>query len=178
MNESDPRSTGPQSTGLVPMSVDSTSLDPGDIRNILAPDQLAKLRGGYIAEVMNRAATAALIGPFPPATPIAEFIIGHFYRSERWEPARREQCVITYFASRAAGNEANLGIHIYWGMMEGLSADVIGDTILLAAAYSGIENYTNGIGVMTHVLTVLRALIEDPDPGAVECMNVVKKLRR
>lgn len=151
--------------------------DPNDIRNILTAEQLRALRGGYDAEVLHQDVRAGLVGPFPPARPFTEFILGHFFRPGRWEPARREQCVIMYFASRSAGNASNLGIHIYWGLMEGLSPHAIADTILLAAAYSGIENYSAGIGILKRVLTVLRSLVEDPDPSVVECVNVVKKLR-
>jgi alkylhydroperoxidase/carboxymuconolactone decarboxylase family protein YurZ len=151
--------------------------DPNDIRHILTTEQLDRLRSGYDAEVMNRTAMNALVGPFPPARAFAEFVIDHFYRPGRWAPAHREQCVITYFASRSAGNAANLGTHIYWGLMEGLSPELVGDTILLAAAYSGIENYSAGIGVMKHVLTMLRGVVDDPDPDAVKCTNVIKKLR-
>ncbi|MCC6552238.1 MAG: hypothetical protein IT372_04350 [Polyangiaceae bacterium] len=150
---------------------------PRDVREILTEEQIARLRAGYDREAMNRAAIGALISPFPPSRAFAEFVVGHFFDPQRWPPDRRELCLITYFTADGA-DATNLGTHIYWGLMEGLTPDVIGDTILLAAAYSGIDNYTNGINVLRHVLLVLRDILEGPDPDrACQCMSVIPRLR-
>lgn len=149
-----------------------------DIRAILTDAQLQQLRRGYDRTAMNRAATAALVGPFPPATAFVQFVIDHFYDPKRWPPDRRELCVITYFTAQSGGDTSNLATHIYWGLMEGLTPEEIADTILLASVYSGIDNYTNAIGALRRVLTVLREIVEGPEPEqGVQCMNVVLKLR-
>jgi len=151
---------------------------PRDVREILGEPELARLRAGYDRDAMNRAALDALISPFPPARAFAEFVVGHFYDAERWPPDRRELCLITYFTVEGGNDHVNLGTHIYWGLMEGLSPEVIGDTILLASVYSGIDNYTNGIGVLRRVLTVLREIADGPDADqAARSLSVVQRLR-
>lgn len=154
------------------------STAPPDVREILDQEQLARLRAGYDRDAMNRAAINALISPFPPARAFAEVVVGHFYDAARWPPDRRELCLITYFTVEGGDERGNLGIHIYWGLMEGLSPEVIGDTILLASVYSGIDKYTNGIRALQRVLTVLREIADGPDADrAAQCMSVVLKLR-
>jgi len=158
------------------MTVSSTN--SGSVEEILTSEQVDAIRKGYDRELMNRAAAHAIVSPYPRAQAFADFLTTHFYDSDRWPGDRREQCLITYFTSHSAGNAFNLGVHLYWGLMEGLDVPTIADTILLTSAYAGIDNYSNAIGVLKKVLTLLSSLVTSEDPEkAVACANVVGKIR-
>jgi len=115
-------------------------------------------------------------GPFPPGLPFVEFVVGHFYDWERWSPEKREMIVISLLTEQQRGQGLLLAVHHYWGLMEGLSPHVMADTMLLASCYTGIGNFTSGLGTLKIVLTVLKKLADSGNPDDVNCLNVFKQL--
>ena len=88
-------------------------------------------------------------------------------------PKDRERCLIAILASRDAG--LNLAIHIYLGLMEGLSAPDIAEILFLSGAYTGVDRLSDGLVVEWRTLDVLRQLASDPNGCAVN--QVMGKLR-
>ena len=76
---------------------------------------------------------AAFVGSF----------VDELYRSTPLAPRDRERCLIVMLAERH--QTLTLGIHIYWGLMEGLHLPEICQTLLLAGGYSGIDTYSMGL---------------------------------
>ncbi len=60
-----------------------------------------------------------------------------------------------------------LAIHIYWGLMEGLSPADIGWTQLLTGAYEGIDKYSNGVSVLSTTLTAMKSVLPATDTPTV-----------
>jgi hypothetical protein len=164
--------TGPQSKP--PAS--PPPADKDDICNILTSDEIATLKRGYDRDAMNQAAIAAVAGPYQPGTDFVKFIVDHFYDPERWPPDQREQCMISLLTPHCVGQGLLLAVHLYWGLMEGLSAHQIADTILLAGAYSGIPNFTNGIGTLRTTLMVCKQQANTGNAGDANCLAVVHAL--
>src|SRR5262245_48235092 len=69
-------------------------------------------------------------------------------------PKERERSLIAILASRDAG--LNLAIHIYLGLMEGLSPREIADIILLAGVYTGVDRLSDGIVAELRTLGILK----------------------
>jgi hypothetical protein len=135
------------------------------------------LKTGYNRDTMNQAAIASVSGPYEPATAFVKFVVDHFYDPDRWPPDRREQVLIAILTVHCRGEGLLVAAHLYWGLMEGLPVHVIADTLLLTSAYTGIPNFTSGIGTLKSTLNVLKRLADAPDAAtAVNCLNVMKQL--
>lgn len=64
-----------------------------------------------------------------------------------------ERTIITLFASQRNG--PFLAIHMYWGLLEGLTVGEMAETLLLVGTYTGIGAYTQGLTVLSQTLTFL-----------------------
>ena len=51
-------------------------------------------------------------GPYPPAAPLVEFIMGHFYDRERWRPDRREEVLIGLLTAHCNGQGLPLAVQL------------------------------------------------------------------
>lgn len=113
-----------------------------DLRTLLAHDELERLRGGYDAAAMNEGARRATSAPYPPVGPLVDALIDGLYGDKAVLPgARREQLLLALLASRAASPRI-LAVHLYWGLMEGLTLDEVGATLMLVGAYEGIDRFS------------------------------------
>lgn len=116
-----------------------------DVRTLLTDEDLGRLRAAYDAAAMNEGARRATSTPYPPAGPLVDAIIDTLYGPSAILPGvRREQVLIALVASHT-GMRRILAVHLYWGLMEGLSIDEIAATLALVAAYDGIDNYSEAL---------------------------------
>lgn len=105
-------------------------------------------------------ASAALVGPFPGAGPMTDALLDRYYRtSDLMRPEDRERCIITLLTT-TRGN-AELAMHFYWGLVEGLDVAEMCEILVLVGGYAGISQYNNAVGVLRRVLDHLAALPAD-----------------
>ncbi len=154
---------------------------PGDARGvetidrILSPDELSAFRRGFSNDRMNELARQAVAGTFPAAMAAVD-LVGRTYFggvSER-SPAggsaldgRERERVIIALMTAGPCDTLLLAIHIYWGLMEGLSPDEIAWTQLLTGTYRGIDKFTSGVGVLTVTLRSMRSSLPNTDVDSV-----------
>lgn len=134
-----------------------------DIRSILTEAQLGVLRGGYRRAVMDMVATKVVTGPYPPASGLVAFAAERFFNDAPpvLAPADRERCLLAIFAAGRRPAFA-MAVHVYWGLMEGLTVDEIAEIVSLSALYGGLDVLTDGTRV---VGDALRFLAKAADAG-------------
>lgn len=71
------------------------------------------------------------------------------------EPKDKERCLIAILAAREPGLE--LAIHLYVGLVSGLSTKEIAATLQLAGVYTGVDNFGAGLLFFGEVLELLEA---------------------
>src|SRR5690349_14807031 len=133
---------------------------PPDVRSILSPEALDRLRASYDSRALITAARAATTAPFPEAAPFLDALLGGFFEGDRvFSPAERELLVIALFTGTTPA--WMLAVHIYMGLMEGLCVDKMASAVLLAAMYvRGVAAYTASIAVVERTLVLLRDAAE------------------
>ena len=105
--------------------------------------ELEVLRGGYNGVLMREATRKALNDAYPGGAGFINGLLDDLYQGEGLSHLDRERCLIAVLAGR--GEALTLGIHIYWGLMEGMSPDEVSHTLLLAGAYQGVPVYATGL---------------------------------
>ncbi|MBM4342878.1 MAG: hypothetical protein FJ100_05830 [Deltaproteobacteria bacterium] len=115
-----------------------------DVRSMLTETQLGVLRGSYRRGVMHMIATKIVAAPYPPASGLVDFAAERFYNEAPpiLTHADRERCLIALFASGRRPAFA-MAVHVYWGLMEGLTVDEIAEIISLSALYAGLDVLTD-----------------------------------
>ena len=68
--------------------------------------------------------------------------------------ADRERVVLAVLLVQNA-DALQIAIHVYWGLMEGLTVREIVETFLLSGYYAGIFRYQRALGVLQVTLTAL-----------------------
>ena len=143
-----------------------------DLRTVLSSDALNKLRDGYDASAMRTAMLTATVEPYPPLARWNEAIADTFYGDESpLAPIDRERCIIALLAHNGA--QFSLAVHLYWGLMEGLSVNELCHIIGLAACYAGIPSVGNSYPVLAKVLTTMSRISETSRYGS---LDVVERL--
>ena len=135
----------------------------GALVNILQPAALQTLRDAYDDDTMTNALSMALPLQYPAAQEYIDALRHAFYGSPGPAPLlradSRERCLIGILASRGANR--NLAIHIYAGLMQGISVEEIGHILLLTGAYTGVDNLAHGLGILKTALEILAQLAAD-----------------
>jgi alkylhydroperoxidase/carboxymuconolactone decarboxylase family protein YurZ len=132
----------------------------GKIDDVLTPEQLAMLRNAYRSEDVIQILSSGIPGLDEHTAEYISAIRRAFYEGTAMLPRDRERCLIAVLASRDAG--LNLAIHIYIGLMEGLSPEDIGDIIFLGGVYSGVDRISDGLAAEMKTLTVLAEVASPP----------------
>jgi alkylhydroperoxidase/carboxymuconolactone decarboxylase family protein YurZ len=137
------------------------NLANGDVRTILSAGALAKLREvwGREPDALTRTAHDLLIAPYPPTGDPFNALGDHAY-GQGMPPRQRERCVIAVLTAKDLETGFLLPMHFYWGLMEGLEASDIAETIFLSGMYSGIANYMSSISRFQSILQLLAELFE------------------
>lgn len=137
-----------------------------DVRDILDANALDQLKAHYSTELMTTVATTMAWQPYPPAKGLIGAVGERFYESTAQMCGRdREMCLITILASGGFPPFA-LAVHIYWGLMEGLSVDEIADVLTLTGTYCGIPRMTDGYFTLGETLKVLAKASVTPESAA------------
>ena len=126
------------------------------IDSMLSDVQLANLRGAYDAAKMADLLSSKMPSLDPDTAGYVAQIRQAFYDRCRMEPKDRERCLIGILASRDAG--LNLALHVYVGLMEGLSPHDVADVVFLGGIYTGVDRISDGLDTVTRTLTVLARL--------------------
>jgi alkylhydroperoxidase/carboxymuconolactone decarboxylase family protein YurZ len=130
-----------------------------DLRTRLSAVALTKLRDAYDPAVMSHGNVAALRDIYPPLSGWGEEVSATFYdRPGPLTAKDRERCLIALITM--LGATLPLGIHVYWGLMEGLSIEEICHTIGLSACYGGLPKASHGFLVVDRTLAVLNRVAE------------------
>src|ERR1041384_5671030 len=142
------------------------------VNDILDPQRhLVPLRAAYDGSRsgMTRMLQSKLPAAYDPSRAYVDAVISVFYDDpgsedesattrEKLSIKDRERCVIAMLASRGA--DYNLALHLYMGLMEGISPGEIANVLLLAGVYTGVDNFAEGIGVEIDVLTWLKDRVD------------------
>ena len=131
-----------------------------NVTEILSPTALEALKAQYATAVMLEASRAAVAVPYPPTTGYVAWIIDNLYDGKRIASKDRERTLIALLASQSTGHSFMLAVHLYWGLMEGLSIAEIADTLALSGVYMGLPHYTAALGTLTGTLKILSDLVE------------------
>lgn len=138
--------------------------DLRDLRTLLPDAALAKLRQAYDPAVMSAANVGALATAYPPLGPWAAETAGTFFERPGPLSAKdRERCVIAFLA--LTGPPMSLGVHVYWGLMEGLGVDEICHVMALAACYGGLPKVAQGLIVVEKLARQLAVIAQTEDCG-------------
>jgi hypothetical protein len=162
----------------------TTSLTPVD--KILTPEQIDAFRGGFDLKWLNATALATVAGQFHGAVPTTQMLLDTFFVQPfpyqhptghgpgapippihaEIPPKERERVVIALFTGMPFSN-LFMAIHIYWGLMEGLTPNDIAWTQLLTSTYRGINVFTNGVGVLASTLNAMKSVLPATDTPTV-----------
>jgi len=141
-----------------------------DLRQILDDDAIARLRAAYAPDFMLSSGRASVANAFPPAAGYVHWVIDHLYDPATMPPKERERCLIALLAQSDPGS-FTLAIHVYWGMMEGLTVSDVLTTLALVGAYAGMQRYATGQSTTRRTLKTLAKLLAAPDaslaPGGI-----------
>jgi len=132
----------------------------GTIDAVLQPGQLEMLRAQYVDADMIQILSSGMPGLDERTTGYINAIRSAFYEGCTMAPSDRERCLIAVLASRDAG--FNLAIHIYIGLMTGLSPQEIADVIFLGGIYTGVDRISDGLAAEVRTLTVLAGIAVPP----------------
>jgi alkylhydroperoxidase/carboxymuconolactone decarboxylase family protein YurZ len=127
----------------------------GKIDTLLSSAQLDTLRHAYSKEDMVQLLSSGIPGLDDRTTEFIGAIRKAFYDGGAGSMSAkdRERCLIAILASRDAG--LNLALHVYCGLMEGLSPQEIADVIFLGGIYTGVDRISDGLAAEMTTLTVL-----------------------
>jgi len=146
-----------------------------DLRKVLSTDALLALRQRYDRDAMRAAMLNTTVAPYPPMADWNRAIASTFYGDQSpVAPRDRERCLIALLAQKGA--QFSLGVHVYWGLMEGLSPDEICHTIGLAACYGGIASLGQSFPVLETVLGMLAQISATGDLRAMSTSDVLARL--
>jgi alkylhydroperoxidase/carboxymuconolactone decarboxylase family protein YurZ len=127
--------------------------------NRLSEQRLAQLRAAYDRKVMNAAMLEAIAEGYPALLEWNQAIGSTFYASQQPLAAKdRERCMIALLTQ--SGPPMSLAIHVYWGLMEGLSVEEICHVAALAACYAGVSRLAVALPVIDRTLGVLAQVLE------------------
>jgi alkylhydroperoxidase/carboxymuconolactone decarboxylase family protein YurZ len=121
----------------------------------LNEDQLLTLRDAYARETMIAVLSKGMPSIDARTSAYIADIRQAFYDSGApMKPRDRERCLIAVLAARDAG--LNLALHIYIGLMEGLTPQEIADVIFLGGVYTGVDRISDGLGALVKTLATLK----------------------
>jgi len=105
-----------------------------------------------------------------------------FYRQSRANDgvahvtaANRERCLVTLLA--AHGNAFQLAVHVYVGLMEGITPEELADLVFLAGIYAGIARMTESLDTANATLEVLTRVAADESrpPGFAVVLGALRE---
>jgi alkylhydroperoxidase/carboxymuconolactone decarboxylase family protein YurZ len=161
-----------QAEALMPTSPTATT-SATDVTGILTAEELEQLRKNYDSAAIVSASMDSIVGAYSGAAGFMDVLSKQFYtdpsqpRSEpgvsslSFDPAARERILIAVLTIRLGGQGRFLAVHLYWGLMVGLSVQEIADQLLLIGMYVGLPNFTASIATFQTLLKELKACVAD-----------------
>ena len=137
-------------------SEDQTTSVDGGLVDTLSEAQLGRLRAGFDEAALSNMATSLVVADFPSAGALTLAVQAVLYASKRpfeMSSIDRERLLIGLLA--AQGLERQLAVHIYWGLMVGLSPRAVGETVVLMGVYNGLARQNEAMGVIKKTLAAL-----------------------
>lgn len=150
------------------------SQNPTESPSPLSPEALAALQSGYQAVVLREATRQALSSAYPPGAHYVDAVVDSLYDGDPISARDRERCLIALLAVNQ--EPFTLSVHVYWGLMEGLSLGEIAHTLLLAGAYHGMPVYTTGLLAVQKTCGALSTLVVEQNGEAVSSAAVLQRL--
>lgn len=136
-----------------------------DIRTLLSDEQLARLRNAYDPAVLLGANLTATQQIYPLIAPWCSGLAATFFENDSPLAARdRERCLIALLAH--VGPPMSLAVHVYWGLMEGLSLSEAAHTVALTGCYGGLPKAYQGFSVVSRVARLLRQAVAEASMGS------------
>lgn len=147
------------------------------MRATLSPQALSRLRARYDSRAVTGSAATATAALFSDAAPLFASLTGVFFeRQDLLSPAERELLVIALFSDGVPA--WMLAVHVYLGLMEGLTPEKVAASALLAATYRrGVAAFTQAIAVISRALSVLSRLSNEGDETC-DTARILRELRR
>src|SRR5262245_37938360 len=135
----------------------------------LTNDQLGILRQAYAKEDMITLLSAGMPSLDARTTQYIESIRQAFYDGGGTTigPKDRERCLIAVLVSRDSG--LNLALHIYLGLMEGLTPQEVADVIFLSGGYTGVDRISDGLATVVKTLGVLVNVVNETAKPPLQC---------
>jgi alkylhydroperoxidase/carboxymuconolactone decarboxylase family protein YurZ len=158
------------------------------LHEYVTEEQLRRLRAGYNRKEMLAALGAPLPTLLPRSREYIDAIEHAFYPKDGADSVsspepftlsirERELCLIVLLSTHHS--QHNLAVHIYLGLMEGISPQEIGNLLLLNGVYSGVPAFANGLRTAAMTLIALaRAATENTAEPADNPLNPVAILER
>jgi alkylhydroperoxidase/carboxymuconolactone decarboxylase family protein YurZ len=149
----------------------TTASSTTDVTGILTAEELEQLRKNYDSAGIVSASMESIVGGYSGAAGFMDVLSKQFYsdpsqpRTEpgvsalSFDPAARERILIAVLAVRLGGQGRFLAVHLYWGLMVGLSVEEIADQLLLTGMYVGLPNFTASIATFQTLLKELKACV-------------------
>jgi hypothetical protein len=132
------------------------------VLSILTDAEVEILRQGYQPAVMMASTREAVAGLFPPGAGYAHGMVEAVYPEDPAKAKARETCLVAVLCDH---HPAELAIHIYWGLMVGLTREEIGYAILVTGGYTGIAKYTVAMLTAERTFKLLKKHATDPALG-------------
>lgn len=143
------------------------------LTRVLTPEDLQALRAGFADERMRALLTQVLRASYAPMAGYLDWFDGALHGSEALPPRERERVLIALLCTQPG--DAALAVHLYWGLMTGLSETEVVHTLMLCAAYLGVPAYSRAALLFEQVLQLLRARVRE-GTAACDCGAVTRAL--
>lgn len=129
-----------------------------EMESLLSARSLTTLRKGFDRQTLNDIAAARLIAPYPAGGELPAAILTHFFPVTGGAIGAddRERIILALLAAQGA-DDGQIAIHVYWGLMEGLTVADVMESLLLAGYYAGIFRYQRCLGIVRTTLLALEA---------------------
>ena len=143
------------------------------LESMISDAQIATLKLGFDNALCVKLAMASLAGPIPAAQPWVAGPGDYFFATDKnMGPTHRELCIIAMMTAMKCPDQ--LVIHVYWGLMVGLSPNQIADAIYLAGDYSGIAAYNTATKAAA---IALGSLVAQAEAGKADPPNLLAVTR-
>jgi len=153
-----------------------------NVRDVLPLPKLQLLRDRYRREEAIAAVSSILPFVYDKSRDYNAAVTHAFYgdlpsdtRSTReaLSVQDRERCLIALLCSR--GVPETLAVHIYLGLMEGISVEEVANILMLTGMYTGIDRFVTGLATELTALKALGELVDEN--GRLDAAFVLNRLK-
>ncbi len=143
------------------------------VTEILTPAEIEVLRGGFSDSRMLSTLTQVLRETYAPMGGFLDWTQSSLYNPDVLSPRDRERTLIALLCSQPM--DTALSVHLYWGLVAGLSPGEIAQTLMLCGTYLGVPAYSRGVTLFQQVLHFLKTRAREGG-DAVACVPLTRAL--